>query len=185
MKNILKLIALGLIVIVSAGLAFAFKNDTIIEWWVPVVACALPAVPVGYLLRKPLCSIIMNDNRWLGGAAAAIATFVILIGAFYSLNYFITDDDSTRQYDVTIIGKSTAERYRTRRAGRNRVVQGEKYITYTATVRWPDGREKDFPVTAGEYVRLRKGDKVSLTTGTGLFGVPVIKEKKFRFKHKR
>ncbi|MBD5247479.1 MAG: DUF2500 domain-containing protein [Barnesiella sp.] len=185
MKSILKLIVAGVIAVAAAGLAFALQNETIIEWWIPVTACALPAIPAGYLLRKPFCDIIVNSNRWLGGAAAAFFIFTLLIGAFYTINYYGADENNPRQLNAKVTEKITSEHYRTRRVSRNRTVRGEKYNTYSVNVTMPDGRSKILPVSIGQYSRLHAGDNVTLTTCDGLFGVPVIKEKSFKLKHKR
>lgn len=180
MKDILKLIVVGLIVIVAAGMTFAVQNDTVIEWQKPVLACAVPAIIIGYLLRKQFCDIIINGNRWLGGAAGAFATFTILIGAFYTLNYYGADDSSTVRLKAAVMEKHSSERYRTRRSGRGHSVRGDKYLTYSVTVQMPDGRSKMFPVSVSDYTRLRKGDTMSLSTQAGLFGIPVIKDKDFK-----
>lgn len=183
--NILIMIVLGLVAISAAGLAMVIQNDTMVAWWIPTLICILIAVPVGLAVKGPLGRILPTDNRWVTTAVGAIMAYALLIGAFYSLNYYASDSDTSRQFKVGINQKTTHEHYRVRRIGRNRVGRGEKYHTHSVTIQWPDHRTKELSVAANEYARLRTGDSILLTTQDGLFGIPVIKDKKYTFKHKK
>ena len=184
MKTLI-LIVLGLVAVSAAGMAFVIQNDTMVEWWLPTVICAMLAISVGYALRRPFGLILPTDNRLLAGTVGAVVAYSILIGAFYALNYYMSDSATSRQFKVAITGKTTEEHYRVRRVGRNRVGRGEKYYTHSVTVEWPDGRLKKLAVAVGEYNKLRTGDSISLTTEDGLLGLPVIKDKKYTSKTKR
>ena len=183
--NILIMIVLGLVAITAAGLAMVIQNDTMVTWWIPTLICILIAVPIGFAVKRPMGRILPTNNRWVGAIAGTVVAYALLIGAFYSLNYYASDSDTSRQFKVAITKKTTREHYRVRRIGRNRVGRGEKYYTHTVTVEWPDLRTKELSVGANEYARLRIGDSISLTTRDGLFGIPVIKNKKFTFTHKK
>ncbi|MDE7387543.1 MAG: hypothetical protein K2N28_10460 [Muribaculaceae bacterium] len=183
--NILIMIVLGLLAVSAAGLSLVIHHNTMIQWWIPTLICILPAVPVGYALRRPLSHVLPTRRLWVSAATGIALTYALLTGAFYTLNYYVADSHTSRQFKVAITNKTTREHYRVRRIGRNRVGRGEKYYTHSVTVRWPDNRTKELPVTANEYARLRTGDSISLTTQDGLFGIPVIKNKKYTFKHKK
>ena len=179
------MIALGLVAISAAGLAMVIQNDTMVTWWIPTLICILIAVPIGVAVKKPLGRILPTNNRRVGAVAGIVVAYTLLAGAFYSLNYYASDSDTSHQFKVAITKKTTKEHYRVRRIGRNRVGRGEKYYTHAVTVEWPDLRPKELSVGAHEYARRRIGDSISLPTRGGLFGIPVIKNKKYTFKHKK
>lgn len=173
--KILIIIVLTLITLAGGGLAMVIHNDTVIEWWIPTTICAVVAIPTGMLLRGTVHRLSPSTGPLINMLLAAAMSMALLEGAFYSLNYYLSDNADARHVQAEVMEKRTEEHYRVRRIGRNRVGRGERYHTYSVTVSIPGGRMKKITVPAGEYRQLRNGDKVDLLTETGLFGVPVIK----------
>lgn len=167
---------LTLVVIVSLGMALTLHRNTLTDWWVPAAICFVPACLLAALLSKKMLRFISAPLCWLAGFAVF---FSVLLGGFYSLNYFRSDPASTEPCQATVASKYTEEHYHTRRVSRNRVVRGQPYTVYFISLELPDHKMKNMEVSAGEYAKIRTGQSLPLQVEKGLLGVPVIKNMKF------
>ena len=174
--NITFTIILALVVVAALGMSSALQSDTLTEWWKPASACMAAALIAGYPLRKGIRLLIGDRMKWLRYPIAVVITFSMLLFAFYSLNYYLSDNSTRYEYTGKIINKYSAERYRTRRTPGGRSVRGEKYTAYFIVIEMPEGKRKRLSVNTGNYVQLKRGKKVRMDIETGLFGIPVIRK---------
>lgn len=177
--NIIILIILTTAVILLLGLASMIQRNTLIDWWLPTGACALLAMPCGYLIKGVIGRLTHFDKAIWNFLAGFALSFSIVIGLFYALNYYKSDGSTAKEFSARITNKYTEEHYQVKRVSRNRVRRGEKYWVYCISVEMPDGRRKKMEVSPGEYVKVRVGRHIKLQIEDGLFGIPVIKNMKF------
>lgn len=174
-KNTVTLVVIVLVTLIGLGFAMALHRNTLVDWWLPAVVCAVPAALLAALYTRLIMSLAGLSRPWMAACAGFALFFTALLGTAYSLNYFDSDPDSSLQCKATVSAKYTAERHRSKRVGRNRYVQGEPYTVYFIKMDIPGGRVKELEVTAGQYAGLRKGQSIDLQIERGLLGVPVIK----------
>lgn len=173
-KNALTATAV-IVTVLTAVTAGALAHYTLIDWWRPTAACLLAAVPVAWMLRRPMCRLLGSGRMWAGALAALVMTASLLTGAFYSLNFFGSDGTTRHECTVSVVKKFTERRYRTRRLNRHTSVRGEPYTVYRAKVRMPDGRLTTIDVSAGEFARMSTRRPMTMMLERGLLGVSVIK----------
>lgn len=174
MKRTATLVILIAVTIVLLGLAIALQGRTLVEWWKPAAICVLPALIAGAKGAGVARRLTGWSGRWGNAAAMAVVSFAILLGAFYTLNYCVTDKAAGASFDAVVAQKYTHERYDTKRVGR-RTVRGQKRMVYDVVVRLPDESTKKLAVTAGQYARTRIGQRFVIEVEEGLFGLRVIK----------
>lgn len=174
-KHIFVSVLLVLIAVAALGLAMALHRNTLIDWWVPAAICFAPAVVLAALLSKKMLGFISAPFSRLAGFALF---FCVLLGGFYSLNYYKADPASAESRQATVVGKYTEEHYHTRRISRNRAVRGQPYTVYFISLELPGRRIKHMEVSPGEYAKVRSGQSLPLEIEKGLLGVPVIKNMK-------
>ncbi len=175
-KNALIFILITLAVIFLLGISAGIQSNTIIEWWQPTVACALFSIAGTAALHKVFRHLIRTNIKYLEYPLAFVVVFSILLCAFYSTNYFMSDPTTRQEYSVPIVNKYSKEGYRTKRVGR-RTVRSEKYTTYYIQIKLPDGQIKSYSRPVGEYVKIKRGQKVKISVEEGLYRIPVIKKR--------
>lgn len=175
-KNIFFIVVLALIGLVGAGMASTLQHNTLVEWWKPVSICLPLALALGLPLKRPIGALTRLKSRVINYLIGAIFALAVTTGAFYSINYYCSDATTGEKCDAHVTGKYSQERHRSRRVGRGNYVRGEKYMVYYMTIELPDGRRKDIGLSAGEYVKTRVGQEISLSVETGYFDIPVIKD---------
>lgn len=181
--NIIIMIILTTAIILLLGLASVLQRNTIIDWWIPTGACALLALPCGYLIKGLIGKLTHFEKPIWNILAGAMLSFAIIIGLLYSLNYYKSDLASEYKYSAEVVNKYSRENYRVQRVSRNRVRRGEKYWVYYICIRLEDGRIKKMEVPVSEYLKIRVGTHIPLQMQTGFFGIPVIKNMKFPVRH--
>lgn len=169
------LVAMVLATIVLAAGALALERVTLIHWSKPAAACLAAALPLGVFLRRAISALTGLANKLLCSAIGVTAMFAALSGGFYIANYFGADDASRQKITARVIRKYSEERHRTRRVGRNRYIQGDKYMVYNLVMSLPGGKEMTRSVSTGEYIKTREGRTVDMYLVNGLFGIQVIK----------
>lgn len=177
--NIIIMIILITGVILLLGLASVLQKHTLIQWWIPTGACALLALPCGYLLKGLIHKLTHFKKAVWNILAGVVFSFSVFIGLFYSLNYYKSDEATAHEYSARIVNKYTEEHYRVKRVSRNRVRRGEKYQVYCINIELEDGRLKNMEVPVNDYVKIRVGGHIKLRMEKGLFGFTVIKNMKF------
>lgn len=175
-KNAVILILITIVVIFLLGISAGIQSNTIIEWWKPVAASAVIALAGTAVLHKVFRPIFRNKIKYLEYPIAFAVIFSIILCGLYSTNYFMSDPTTRHEYSVPVVNKYSKERYRTKRVGR-RTVRGEKYMTYYIQIKLPDGQIKSYNRPVGEYVRIKRGQKLKISVEEGLYGVPVIKKR--------
>lgn len=166
---------LGITAIVMLALAVSLASVTMTRWSSPAAVCAVAAVPTGFLLASAFRMRFLPRFRILRFLMAFATAFCILLGTFYSLNFFLSDHSTQRTADTKVAALFGERHQHSRRVGRNRYVRGETYMEYYARILLPDSTTLKKKVPVDEYVRLRAGQRATLHMEDGLFGIPVIR----------
>lgn len=174
MKTTFRIILI-LVVLAFLGTGIALQSNTLIDWWKPAALCFLPAAVAGFLMEGKLQWATTAHSRLINVAAGIFISFSILYGCFIAMNYVKSDADTSESFKASVVGKYSEERYRVKRVARHRTTRGEKYHVYCILVSLPDGKTKKVEVSPGEYIKIKKGQKLELKIEDGLFGIPVIK----------
>lgn len=161
-----------------AGLAMVLHGQTLVDWQLTLGCGMLSAAGLTALLFRHLAWLTRTANRWVNGIAGMVMFTSAIMAAFYALNYYGADDTTIHTERVMIDGKFRREHYRSRRVGRHTMARGERYYTYHINVMFADGRRKEIALSTGEYARVRTGDSIDYTMEQGLFGIPVIKNRR-------
>lgn len=177
-KRAIALVALLVIVIITAGLIVALQGKTLVEWWKPAAICIVPACLAAALLGDAMRRLTHSEKRLLNAAAMLILSYTLIMGVFYTLNYCKSNPATATTQHALVIRKFTEERYSSKRVGR-RYVRGEKYNVYRLEMRLPDESTKELDITAQQFVNTRKGQSLTLHIEDGFLGLPVIKSVKF------
>ena len=175
-NEIILMFILILIVIIALGFSIGLHSFTIIEWWKPMALCAIIALPITIWIAKYIARVTRPILDYLEYPTAFILSFSILLAAFYSSNFFLSDNSSCYEYDAPVLKKYRQERTRTHKTGR-RSYREEKYSVYIIEIEMNDGKIKKLEKSLGEYNRIKKGATLKLFIEDGLFSIPVIKPK--------
>ena len=165
-----------LVTIMSAGVAAGLDGNTLVSRHVPIcigLFIGLCAAIVTGKFSEGTCRRIV-----LRSLAVLVAVGSLATGTFYALNFSLSD--STRQTEVHAVveRKYTEEHYRTRRVSRRTVGRGEKYTVWYIDLVVDGGVSKTWQVSSGQYRRLHIGDTLTLALERGLFGYPVVKNRR-------
>lgn len=174
MRTIFRIILI-LVVMAFLGTGIALQSNTLIDWWKPAALCFLPAALVGFLMAGKLQWATTARSRLLNVAAGIFISFSIIYGGFIAMNYVKSDASTSASFKTSVVGKYSEERYRVKRVARHRTTRGEKYHVYCILVSLPEGKTKKVEVSPGEYIKIKRGQKIELKIEKGLFGIPVIK----------
>lgn len=171
---ILLTILLILVVIVALGGSMGLHSLTLIDWWKPTILSAVIALPLTILLAKYLEPLTRQTLKYLEYPVTFILSFSIILVAFYSANYFLSDHSSGYEYSAPVVRKYSQVRTRTRRINR-RAYREEKYTVYIVELEMKDGKIKKMEKTLPEYNKIKRGGSVRMIVEDGLFKIPVIK----------
>ncbi|MDE6270665.1 MAG: hypothetical protein K2M12_07430 [Muribaculaceae bacterium] len=173
------LILLTAAVIILLGLAAVIQNKTLIEWWIPVSACAAVALPLALVLKGMMRRLTGLDKAIWNVVAGFVLSFAAAAGGFYSLNYFRSNAASAQEYSAAVVNKYSEKHYRTKRVSRKYSTRGEAYLVYYVVVELPGDKRRRIEVSPKDYVKTKVGGRLHLQIEDGLFGVPVIKNLSF------
>ena len=93
-KKVLKVLGLGFLgtLIVSFfGLSAAIYQDTLIQWWQPVVFSLIVALGSGKFLWKKWGALTDTDNVWCNFGLHVVTVIAVILGGFFIGNYFLGD----------------------------------------------------------------------------------------------
>lgn len=170
------IIVLSIIIIMAFGASTGLHQLTVIEWWKPALACALLSLPLTFLTARYFTRLTRPLIRFAEYPLAFIFYFSVMLAAFYTLNYCLSDHSSGYEYNAPVVGKYSEERTRSHRTGR-RGYHSEKYRVYIVELKMKDGKIKKMQKSLSEYNRIKKGKKVKIYVEEGLFKIPVVKTK--------
>ena len=156
------------------GLSVALQHDTLINGWIPVSVAAVLGIGTSFMGWKLWIWLTDSRNMWINAAVHAILAAGVLLAAFYSINYWGRDDDTSHIEKVKVTSRYYKLHHRTERNGRRSYSRGAPYKVYFIQVTFPDGRTKDLQLPYSEYSRLRKSDIIDIELATGFFRIPVI-----------
>ena len=169
------IIVVVLLSILAASMALVLHDRTLVDRWIPICVCLAAAIPAGFITRNAFRALTGFVSSTANFLIALAASFIILYGCFYTVNYYCTDHHSQTDVSVAVIAKYSEEHYRVKRVSRGRTTRGEKYMVYYMTVLLPDGRVKKMEIPAKRYRSLRADSTITLSLENGYFGFPVIK----------
>ena len=174
-KNIAIILTQLFVAAAAGAMAAALHRNTLIESWKPVTVCAAITIVIEGLLVSLQLQNFNNTNARIRTAITALLIFSCMTCGFYAINYFGADDTGLIHTQAPVISKYSQKRHHSRRVGRNRYIPGQEYYVYYIALSLPNGKEKHQQVSAGQYINIRKGQKMSVDIQSGLFGVPVLK----------
>lgn len=152
--------------------AAVLQQRTIINCWKPALTFGVLALVVGFLWRGSLSRWLRISVPLVAAIAGAAMTWSAELCLFYTTNYCFSRPSTAIDYEARVTRKYSQQRYRyVGRRGTRRV----PYTAYCIDVQMPQGRVKTFSLTASQYVKARKGQKLPATIEQGLFGIPVVK----------
>lgn len=175
-----------MLLILSAAAAAGLHGNTLTVWWKPALACVIFSLPAGAFIAgrcKWIAQLTHSSVRAVNFIIASSASAVITLGMFYSINYFCADTTAKHAEKAVVSSKYREKRHRTRRLSRNRSVRGEDYYIYYLSLRFADGLTKDITVPPQQYSKVRTGDSIIYAIQRGLFGVPIIRDRKIHVEH--
>lgn len=178
-RNKISVILLTTAIIILLGLAAVLQNNTIIEWWKPVSICIPIALIFGFIMSGVIRQLTNFSKYFWNIIIGSVFSFSLLIGSFYSLNYYKSDEASQQKYSARVVNKFSEDHYHSQRVSRSHVRRGEKYKVYFINVELQNGSTKKIEIPVKEYIRIKEGKHVTLHIEKGLFGIPVIKNLKF------
>lgn len=168
------IIFICLVVIAALGFSMGLHSFTIIEWWKPAAGCLLLSLPLTWWLARYIVRLTGHYLKYLEYPAAFVISFSVLLLAFYSINYYISDPSSRYEYDAPVVRKYSEVRKRTYKTGR-RGYREEKYTVYIVELQMNDGKIKKLEKPLGEYNRIKRNGSIRLRMEDGFFRIPVIK----------
>ena len=172
-KGILTFI-LVLTVIAALGFAMGLHSLTIIEWWQPAALSGIIAIPLSIWLARFIKPVTRDLFKYMEYPCSFVLTFSIILAAFYSANFYLSDHTSGYEYKAPVVRKYRQERTQTQKIGR-RGYKEYKYSVYIIELQMSDGKIKKMEKTLSEYNKIKKGSSINLFIEDGLFSIPVIK----------
>ncbi len=168
-------ILIGLLAFAGYTFALFLGSKTLTTLWIPWVVTAVVALATGLHLA-PSCRVFTSSTRFiLNYCVYVFISTGVLAGAFFSLNFFLSDPSTVTCVNAEVTRIYSETRYHTRRVGRRSVGRGRPYIVYNADVVLPDGKTKTIPLTLTEYNRSRRSKVMTVEVERGFFGLPVFK----------
>ena len=168
-------VAVAVVVVIMLCMGIALQKDTLVAVWKPMAICVPAAVLTGLLPPEAFSTLTGTMKPLWNRLAAAAIAFSLLFGGLYSLSYFFADKDSAQMMRVEVVNKFTEERHQMKRVSRKVYTRGPRYNVYCLQLEYPDGSLRKIEVSASEYIRIRRGNKVTLELRQGLLGVPVVR----------
>ncbi len=159
------------VAIVAVALGLSLLKNTVVAWWVPVLAALTLATATLPLTRRRL-------SDWLGGRVWGVCAHMVVVGSlsfalFLGVNFW--GATSTEIIDGTVVAKVRQEHTRYRRSGRRVRVADGTYHTWHVRVRCGQGEFLSPSMDYGRYRRMRVGAKVPVELGHGLLGYKTIR----------
>lgn len=174
--RVLLRILIGIVLIVSSGMAYYFGTKTLVDLWIPwsvSFSLALLSGIFAWRIWIPLTSakrFIINFPIHLIGVTV-IFGFLIL-----AINYTLSDIRTRTVVNAEVCSRYTKTRYHTKRVGRHYTAKGNPYKVYYIEIEFPDGRKKESGVTLSQYNRIKKGTQLRVVVENGFLSMPVMKE---------
>jgi len=164
------------------GLAFVFlaawgwsvyEFHTVVAWWWPVVWGLVIAVTTAPFLHGMWRWVFDETNRM--AEVVVHVGYVTVLGYSFLLlsNYYWADAAASYEERVSVQEKRHRERtYRLRRGG------ARKTESWSLSVAFADGAEKELGVSRSVYNRMRSGSEATFSMRRGFWGFPVVCEVK-------
>lgn len=174
-KAVLFLIALIIVVGISISLGMVLLGRTFIAWWIPALVCGVPALVTAPLYYAWWARMLNISYRWMGGLVHAGTVASIILALFMGLNYWGAPENSLHEETAVVVAKQQKKRTRYRYV-RHRAIPNGTYTTYHVTLELPDGQRWEKSVSLQKYLKMRKGKRVEVEVGQGLFHFPIVKK---------
>lgn len=176
LDSYMRVILAAIAVTALGAVAVTLQRSTIIDGRVPAAVFAALSAVGAVFLRGAFSRALRIPSRLIAAISGGALMWTATLCMFYSANYLFTRPASTAEYEAVITRKYTEQRYRTYRVGRR---GGSRRVPYTAhciDVQLPQGRVKTYTLTASQYIKARRGQRLHTVIEQGLFGIPVVKD---------
>lgn len=164
------------VVLFLGVLGYVYYEKTLVEWWTPVVFAVFVTVATLPLLGRHW-SWLVGEDKTFGFLCHIFVMGCMAYFLFLGGNWFLADESTVHQEEVTVEEKKHNERTTEYRVGRRYYRSGRKSHSYYLKVRLADGSLKEMPVTLKRYNRVRTGSTVTISLQEGALGFMVIKGK--------
>ncbi len=169
------LITVIIVTLVAYGLYMALADLTMVDKWMVLIVAAFISLAVAILWRNGMGYYLGIGNRIVNKLVVLIVFTGLLSAGFYSVNYWLSREDTSHQEKAVVVRKYTEKHYRTKRVARNRYTRGEPYNQYYIELQYPAGDIKPKQVNLSRYKKIKTGDTVSVGIEMGALGFPVVK----------
>lgn len=174
------LIIVIIITLAAYGLYMALADLTMVNKWTVLIVAAIVSCVIALLWRDGMGYMLGIGNRIVNKIVVLIVFTGILAAGFYSVNYWLSRGETSRQEKAVVVRKYTEKHYRTKRVARNRYTRGEPYNQYYVELQYPAGDIKPRQVNFDRYRKIKAGDSVSVDIEMGALGFPVVKNPRIR-----
>lgn len=162
----------ALALICLAGI-MALSELTFMPGWIPWTISAATALGTGMWGKHLWRRITDCSNDIINYLMHTVMACLLVCCGLYAGNQLgATDSGTTVEAEVVKVYSET--RHHSRRVGR-RYVRGDAYKVYYATLRFDNGLEREMPVSAARYRRLRPGMLLDVGVRRGGLGYGVIR----------
>lgn len=174
------IILLVVLILSGYGVSMAIHTNTLVHWWIPLLLSLLVALATGRFAVRLWSWVFSSGPRWLNYGLHAVVVTALLMGLFYSGNYFLRGDSEPDMRSATVTSIYREKHYKTRRVGRT-YRQTDPYWVDKMDYTFTDGFIKSLPLTRQRRRALHVGDTLLIPVRPGFFGVDVIETSSIRY----
>lgn len=148
-----------------------YESHTVVAWWWPVVWGLVIAVTTAPFLHG-IWGWVLDETNRVAEIVVHVGYVTVLGYSFLLLsNYYWADAATTYEERVQVQEKHHREHtYRWRRGGTRRTE------SWSLSVVFADGTEKELGVSRSVYNRMRSGREATFCMRRGFWGFPVVCE---------
>ncbi len=160
-----------------AVLGTVIYEQTLIDWWIPVVVAVGAAVLLAYPMGRVWGWLSGFSIGWLNRAFGFLIVGALSCFGFLAVNSWCGDGSSGYETRAVVAEKRQSVHSRSHRAGRHRYASRGSCYKYHFLLRFEDGTLKEMEVNSKEYMKAKlHGDSLTVVMHQGCFGFPVVDE---------
>ena len=171
--KIAAMVATATLALICLAGIMAMSELTFMPAWIPWTIAIATALGTGMWGKHLWRRITDSTSDMFNYMMHTVITSLMICCGLYAGNQLgATDSGTTVEAEVVKVYSET--RHHSRCVGR-RYVRGDEYKVYFATLRLDNGTERDMPVSAARYRRLRRGMHLDVNVRRGGLGYGVIR----------
>lgn len=159
---------------VLLGIGAALQGHTLVSWWIPAGAAAIPATLTAPVFARCWDKLSDFHTPLANGVIHLFVAGATIYFLVLTVNMAGADRSGEHVERTTVVEKFSREHTRQRRVGLHRYVPAGTYNTYHIVVEFADGRRKEQELSFSSYRNIRTGQSRDLTVARGLLGMNVI-----------